>query len=203
MRIQIWPKKIKDISVIKVALVVDDDLICQTVMKYSLLTLGYQVDNVTDVNLAIKKIHTKTYDLIIVDIDLLTGTTGINVIESARQNQLNLATPLLVCTSNIDNNEENYRNLGADGFLEKPCTVEDLENAIADCSLITTYEKKFNIQLIGLRERWRELDEKKTELSAMDYVGKLKIFFQEALKIIQEYHVWLEIYEQKDEMSIV
>ena len=196
MGIKIWPRKKSDISVIKLALVVEDDAINQKVMNFFLSNRGYRVDSVTNANSAIEKIQSKTYDLIIVDIGL-PDRPGTDVIESARQYELNLATPLLVWSAHINNDEEKYRNLGADGVLKKSCTAEDLEKAIEDCCLITTYERKFNFQLIALGERWRDLDGKKCELPAIDYVEKLMNFFHESVKIIEEYHVWLRFYEKQ------
>jgi CheY-like chemotaxis protein len=136
--------------------------------------------------------------LIIVDIGL-PDRPGTDVIEAARQYQLNLATPLLVWSAHINNYEEKYRNLGVDAILEKSCTAEDLENAVQDCCLIASYERKFYSQLNVFGERWRELDEKKDELAAINYIEKLMTFFREALKIIEEYHVWLRFYETQEE----
>ncbi|WP_342220201.1 response regulator [Rickettsiella endosymbiont of Miltochrista miniata] len=202
MGIKIWARKKEEVSVIKLALLVEDDAINQKIMNFFLSNLGYRVDSVTNANSAIEKIQSKTYDLIIVDIGL-PDRPGTDVIEAARQYQLNLATPLIVWSAHINNDVEKYRNLGADAVLEKACLAEDLENAIQDCFLISTYERRFNFQLISLGERWRELDGKKCELAAIDYVEKLMAFFREALKIIEEYHVWLRFYEKQEEVSEV
>jgi CheY-like chemotaxis protein len=200
MGIKIWARKKEDIIVIKLALLVEDDAINQKIMNFFLSKLGYRVDTVTNANLAIEKIQSKTYDLIIVDIGL-PDRPGTDVIEAVRQHQLNLATPLLVWSAHINNDDEKYRNLGADAVLEKACLAEDLENAIQDCCLISMYERKFNFQLIALGKKWRDLNEKKCELAAIDYVEKLMTFFREALKIIEEYHVWLRFYEKQEEGS--
>lgn len=203
MGIKIWPRKKEEISVIKFALLVEDDAINQKIMNFFLSNLEYRVDGVTDANSAIEKIQSKTYDLIIVDIGL-PDRPGTDVIKAARQYQLNLATALIVWSAHINKDDEKYyRSLGADAVLEKACSDEDLENTIQDCYLISTYERKFNFQLNALGERWRDLDGKKCELAAIDYVEKLMTFFREAIKIIEEYHVWLRFYEKQGEGSEV
>lgn len=200
MGMKIWAKKREKITMVKLALLVEDDAINQKVMNFYLSNLGYRADIVGNANSAIEKIQSKTYDLIIIDIGL-PDRPGTDVIEAVRQYQLNLPTPLLVWSAHINNDEEKYRNLGADAVLEKACSDKDLEKAIQDCFLISTYERRFNFHLIALGERWRDLDGKKCELAAIDYVEKLMAFFREALKIIEEYHVWLKFYENQEEGS--
>lgn len=179
MEMKIWAKKREKITVVKLALLVEDNAINQKVMNFYLSNLGYRADIVGNANSAIEKIQSKTYDLIIIDIGL-PDRPGTDVIEAVRQYQLNLATPLLVWSAHINNDEE---------------------NAIQDCCLITAYERKFNFQLNAVGEEWRILNEKKCELAAINYIEKLMLIFREALKIIEEHHVWLKFYENQEEGS--
>lgn len=198
MEIKIWTKKREKITVVKLALLVEDDAINQKVMNFYLSNLGYRADIVDNASSAIEKIQSKTYDLIIVDIGL-PDRPGTDVIEAAREYQRNLSTPLLVWSAHINNAEEYYRNLGADAVIEKTCLAEDVENAIQDCCFISGYERKFNFQLNAVGQEWRALDKKKCELAAIHYSEKLMHIFRKALKIIEEHHVWLKFYENQEE----
>ncbi len=163
------------------ALLVDDNISNQTVMEGYLSNLRYQVEIVNTANLAIQKIRSKTFDLMITDIGLPDGP-GTDVIRAARQYELNLATPLLVWSSHISNDEEKYLNLGADAILDKACSAKELEETIQECYLITGYERKFNFKLNRLGEKFRDLIEVKSDLEVMDYIPRFSIFLLRSFK---------------------
>lgn len=168
------------------ALLVDDNIINQEVMECYLSNLGYQVEIVNTANLAIQKIRSKTFDLMIIDI-VLPDRPGTDVIRAARQCERNLATPLLVWSSHINNDEEKYLNLGADAILDKVCSAKELEETIRECYSITRYERKFNFKLNRLGERFRDLMELKSDLEVIDYISRFRSFFREALNVIEEH----------------
>jgi DNA-binding response OmpR family regulator len=170
----------------KHALLIEDNITYQKVMKCYLSNLGYRVEIVNTANLAIQKIRSKTFDLMITDIGLPDGP-GTDVIRAARQYELNLASPLLVWSAHINNDEEKYLNLGADAILDKACSAKELEEAIQECYLITGYERKFNFKLNRLGEKFRDLIAAKSELEVMDYSPRFRSFFCEALSIIEEH----------------
>lgn len=177
------------ITVVKRALLVEDNVINQKVMNFYLSDLNYEVDVVNNANLAIEKIQVKTYDLMLIDIGL-PGRPGIDVIEAARQFDIKLETPLLVWSAqNTKEDKEKFLKLGANAILKKNCSVEEVKNAIDDCCLSSAFERKFNNQLNILEEKCCTLDQKKYELATIEYVEEIRVVFREVLRIIEEHQI--------------
>lgn len=119
------------INVYKCALLIEDYVPCQKIMTYYLQKLGYEVDLVDDSLTAIQNIETKTYDLIIEDVNLYGAISGKEIIQEIRNSKLNGDTRLIVWTAYANkNDEEKYLAWGADGALIKWCSYKILENKI-------------------------------------------------------------------------
>jgi CheY-like chemotaxis protein len=132
---------------IKRALLVEDYEACQRFMSIYLQNLGYQVDLVDDSLTAIQKIQSKTYDLIIEDVNLHGSKSGEKVTQAIRESELNIDTPLIVWTAYANkNDEEKYLSWGADGALKKACGIEGLKKSIAKCLLKAIYKRSFYFQ---------------------------------------------------------
>jgi DNA-binding response OmpR family regulator len=113
-------------------------------MSINLHKLGYQVDLVADGSTAIQKIHSKTYDLIIKDINLRGDISGKEVIQEIREIERNVDTPVIVWSAYVHKNDEKkYITWGADGVLIKACRVKELKKSIAQSLLKVKYKERF------------------------------------------------------------
>ncbi|MEN9449683.1 MAG: hypothetical protein RJA83_297 [Pseudomonadota bacterium] len=108
------PEELKqEINIVKRALLVEDYMPCQKIMTHYLNKLDYEVDLVDDSLTAIENIQSKTYDLIIKDINLHGSISGEKVIRTIRESELNVGTPLIVWTAYANkNDEEKYLDWG-------------------------------------------------------------------------------------------
>lgn len=189
----------QEISIIKRALLVEDYVPCQRIMSIYLQILGYQVDLVDDSFTAIQKIQSKTYDLIIQDINLHGCRSGKKIIQTIRENKKNMGTPIIVWSAYVNkNNEEKYSLWGADSVLIKACQMPDLEKAIQQCLLTPRYERKFRFQLIVLREKWKRFLNEASRLEWVQFIWNFEFILQEAVTILKEYFQWLD-FQQKEE----
>ncbi len=127
-------------------------------MSIDLQNLGYQVDLAIDSLTTIQNIDSKTYDLIIVDINLHGNTSaGEKIIKKIRKSNLNIGTIIIAWSGYINkNDEEKYLAGGADAALIKNCGFEGLENAIWKCSLTPRNEREFPYKLKILRKKWKD-----------------------------------------------
>jgi CheY-like chemotaxis protein len=183
----------QEITITKQALFVEDYEPNQRFMSVYLQRLGYQVDLVDDSNTAIKNIQSKTYDLVLEDINLHGIKVGKKIIQEIRENKENMGTPIIVWSAYVDkNDEEIYQAWGADGALKKNCGIEGLKKAIEKCDLTTRYERKFRFQLIGLIEQWKRFLNEASRLKWVQFTWKLESILHEGASILKEHRQWLD-----------
>lgn len=131
------------LSIIRRALLVEDDTACERVMSCYLSNLGYEVDSARNATTAIQKINYKIYTLIVLDLGL-PDRYGTEVIKAVRQSALNLDTILLVWSAHLNKKDhEEYLVMGADSILPKPCEPAYLEELIQKCFKTHQYKRKF------------------------------------------------------------
>lgn len=187
----------QEVSIIKRTLLVEDYEACQRIMSHYLYELGYQVDLTVDGTKAIQHLHSKVYDLIVIDIQL-SGVSGKEVIQDVRDSKLNAGTPLIVWSAFVNkNNEEKYLAWGVDGVLIKACQITDLEKAIQKCFLTPRYERNFFYRLNTLQKKWQGncstgWIKKINDLRHLPYS-----ILDEALHIIGEYQQWLDFHAKE------
>lgn len=144
-------------KIIKRALLVEDYEACHRFMSIDLQNLGYQVDLAIDSLTAIQTIDSKTYDLIIVDINLHGHKLGEKIIKKIRKSNLNIGTDIIAWSAYFNkNNDEKYSVWGADVVLVKSCGFEGLKNAIWKCSLTPRNEREFYYKLKILRKKSKD-----------------------------------------------
>jgi DNA-binding response OmpR family regulator len=81
------------------------------------------------IELAVKELP----DIVICDV-LMPGVTGYNVLTALRSNPTTAQIPFIFLTAKILNDDMQLgMDLGADDYLTKPFTREELLNAIAAC----------------------------------------------------------------------
>ena len=179
------------LSIIRRALLVEDNVACERVMSCYVSDLGYQVDCAGNATTAIQKISSKIYELIVLDLRL-PDRYGTDVLQAVRQSELNLDTILLIWSAHLNKKDhEEYLARGADSILPKPCTAAYLKKVIKKCSETPKYQRKFYFQLKLIQEKWQCFLEEATEIEEIDYFNRLKRLLYEALAIIEEHQQWL------------
>jgi len=111
--------------------VVDDDTDVRTLFCTFLDQLGFTVvDAVTDGSEAVDYIsaHGDGIDLILLDLVMkrLHGNVALPILKSLRPD----VKVIIISAFFMNYNTHFLSNLGADGFIEKPFTLEQLKNAI-------------------------------------------------------------------------
>lgn len=111
-------------------LVVDDDTISIDVMKLFLRGFG-NVDISISGEDAITKINQKKYDIVLLDINLGKGLTGIDIIKIIKQKPEYKNVPILAVTAfAMKGDKEEFLSSGFDFYLAKPFTREELRATI-------------------------------------------------------------------------
>lgn len=109
-------------------LVADDEILLIEYLKRSLSKYGYQIDSVNDGSSALKQIINNKYNLIILDI-VMPGVDGLKICREIRSK--NIITPVIILSSlNMEETRIKALNIGADDFLIKPFSLEELEARI-------------------------------------------------------------------------
>lgn len=172
-------KKKKEIIIIKRALLMEDDVPCQKIMRNYLKQLNYQINLADDGIKAIQFVQGISYDLIMADIRL-SEVSGKDVIQYVRDSELNAGTPIIVWSAFVnDNDKEKYLAWGADATLIKWCTDKLLENTIQQCFLMPRYQRNFIYKFKAFQKKWLEIYPIEW-MKNINYLGHL----------INEYQYW-------------
>lgn len=188
--------KKQETNIIKRVLFMEDYEPCQRFMSVYLQDLGYQVDLADDGVTAIQNIDSKTYDLIIVDINLRGNTSaGKKIIKKIRKSNLNIGTLTIAWSAYVNkNDEEKYLAWGADAALIKNCGIEGLKKAIEKCHLTPRYERKFRFQLIGLIEKWKRFLNEASRLKWVEFTWNLEFILHAGASILKEHPQWSDFH---------
>jgi DNA-binding response OmpR family regulator len=117
---------------LKKVLVIEDETEMRDILE-RLLSKKYEVivssGGRVGIELAVKELP----DIVICDV-LMPGVTGYNVLTALRSNPTTAQIPFIFLTAKILKDDMQLgMDLGADDYLTKPFTREDLFNAIAAC----------------------------------------------------------------------
>lgn len=106
------------------ALIVEDNEEIVSFVKKGLQFENFLVDAAEDGKVALSKIQTNSYDILIIDL-LLPKIDGVELLKTIRESGVN--TPAIVLTA-IHDGETKVKvlNLGADDYLEKPFSFTEL-----------------------------------------------------------------------------
>ena len=103
----------------------EDDVMMQKVVVHSLIRLGYEVTTVDDGEEAMEVIDNEEFDLIILDL-FMPKASGFEVVEYIRD-QKKLDTKVLIISRNhLDDTIQKAYTTGADDYIVKPFTPEQL-----------------------------------------------------------------------------
>ncbi len=111
----------------QILIIDDEEVVIQSLSKIAAYD-GFTVDTATDANLALQKINTADYDLIICDI-MLPGMDGFQFLEKVEIKHID--TPVIMTTgySTIENAVKSLYT-GAIDFIPKPFTIDEMTSAI-------------------------------------------------------------------------
>lgn len=115
-------------------LIVEDVASTRRLMKVALSSSGLQLDEAQDAEGAARALATARYDVVLLDIGLAGGVSGIDLLRDIRSRPELDATPVLLVSGNGDREEvvrDGFR-AGADDVLPKPVVPEHLAQRVAD-----------------------------------------------------------------------
>lgn len=113
----------------KKILVVDDDPDILEVVNLVLTTEGYAAEGTTKGDDAYHKISENKPDLIVLDV-LLSGNDGRTICKSLKQDDTTKNIPVIMMSAH-PNAKESVKACGADSFIPKPFSVDDLLNTVS------------------------------------------------------------------------
>ena len=140
-------------------LLVEDDPHIANGLLFNLEMEGYQLTHARDGNLARQLLfdEQRSYDLILLDV-MLPGVSGFDICHALRRK--NIYTPVLMLTAkNFETDKIKGLRLGADDYLTKPFSLEELLT---------------RIQVLLRRQTWHQQAEELRQLS----FGKVEIDFE-------------------------
>ncbi|MBA3921350.1 MAG: response regulator [Nostocaceae cyanobacterium] len=138
-------------------LIIEDDAITSNIFKDILETEGFETIIALNGLIGIQQARTHSPDLIICDI-IMPEVDGYGVLDALRQDPVTAIIPFIFLTgSDTQTAIRRGMNLGADDYLIKPSTVEELLKTIAarlqkQTALRHWYAKKFQQALEPLTE---------------------------------------------------
>ncbi len=106
-------------------IVEDDDINLSVIIAF--LSKEYDIDSATNGLEAIEKANAKKYDAILMDINLGSGITGIEVTKKLRNNADYANTPIIAITAfAMDGDKEEFLAGGCTDYISKPFTRSEL-----------------------------------------------------------------------------
>jgi two-component system chemotaxis response regulator CheY len=112
-------------------LVVEDRVVMQKIICRLLVQLGFRdIDTALNGQLALERIRSKRYDLILSDWNM-DEMSGFELLKEVRRNEKTAATPIVLITAEAKkDNIEAAELAGANGYLIKPFKLIDLQKMI-------------------------------------------------------------------------
>jgi len=112
-------------------LLIDDDRINTTLIKFALASQNYEVVYAEDGAQGLAMVREETPDLIILDV-YMPNMDGFQFVEELKAIQGFRTTPILVVTSN-ETMEDIFKLEGVKGYFVKPVSADDLIAKIVAC----------------------------------------------------------------------
>jgi DNA-binding response OmpR family regulator len=113
-------------SFAKHIIVVDDEADIVDLITYNLSREGFLVDSTYDGETALKKIHKKQYDLLVLDL-LLPKINGIEVCRKIKSDPFNGSLPIIILSAKGEEIDKILGlEMGADDYMTKPFSPREL-----------------------------------------------------------------------------
>ena len=115
------------------ALVAEDSVVNRQVAHAMLTKLGYQVDLVEDGSLALERLLEKSYDIVLMDIQM-PKMDGIQVVNESKAQQNDHPAPAFVAMTAhaLTGDAEKYLASGMDAYIAKPFNLEQLKKCLEE-----------------------------------------------------------------------
>lgn len=115
----------------KTAWTIDDDVEMGLIIRLMLKTMGFEARSFLHPREAVQAmLEDNVPDLIVLDMNM-PGVTGIDVLEFIRgRDQWNHIPIIILSVESADEMVARALSLGADGYVIKPMTMDELEEAI-------------------------------------------------------------------------
>lgn len=114
-----------------VLVIEDDEISCEILKLY--LEEFYDTDIIKNGEDALKQIENKIYSVILIDINLGYGMSGLALVKKIRENQNYVSTPLIAETAfALDGDEREFLMAGFDFYISKPFTRIEILKVIED-----------------------------------------------------------------------
>ncbi len=107
-----------------------EDLIMSVRIVQTMLKKQYELDYALNIRDALEKINSNSYDLILLDINLELPMDGLVFARKLREEQLFKNPILLITAYQFNYNASALRELGVNGYLQKPFNKEQLLDKI-------------------------------------------------------------------------
>lgn len=158
-------------------LIAEDEIELQKSMTTYLEHDGNVCETASDYREALSKVNLYEYDILIVDINLITGS-GLDILKELKKHRKNTATIIISANSSLDDKLEGL-DLGADDYLTKPFHLAELNSRIKAVlrrgKFGGTERITFNEISIDTRSRTVFVDENPMALTRKEY--DLLLFF--------------------------
>ncbi|MCW9048091.1 MAG: response regulator [Gammaproteobacteria bacterium] len=115
----------------KKILAVDDTEIMLDIIKLQLENEGYEVHTNTDPQVAMQRIASERFDLILLDI-MMPDVNGLEILKFTKQQEINRFTPVVMLTANEDmNSVRDCLTNGALEYITKPFNIVSVKKRVA------------------------------------------------------------------------
>ncbi|KAF0151357.1 MAG: NarL family signal transduction histidine kinase [Ignavibacteria bacterium] len=119
-----------EVTAKKKILVVEDDEISRDVLILFLKHL-FDIDEARNAQTALEKADSNQYDLVLMDVNLGRGLTGLDITKNLKQRPNYANVPIIAITAfAMKGDKEEFLQAGFDHYLAKPFTREELRAII-------------------------------------------------------------------------
>jgi two-component system, OmpR family, response regulator len=106
-------------------LLLEDEYSLRVSIEEFLTDIGYDVDGFTDGEEAFDAVYDKSYDLLLLDINVPT-MNGLEMLQKLRQDSISVPAIFLTSMTDVSDLKEGYRR-GCCDYMRKPFDLEELE----------------------------------------------------------------------------
>lgn len=119
-----------EVTAKKKILVVEDDEISRDVLILFLKN-NFEIDEARNGQTALEKVDSNQYDLVLMDVNLGRGMTGLDITKNLKKRPNYTNVPIIAITAfAMKGDKEEFLQAGFDHYLAKPFTREELRATI-------------------------------------------------------------------------
>jgi adenylate cyclase len=162
-------------------LVVDDVPANVRLLEAVLVSRGYEVVTANDGRAALERVHSAEPDLILLDV-MMPGLDGYAVCSQLRANEDTAVLPVIMVTSSIGQEKTKAIEAGADDFIPKPFSHNELLTRVRSLLRIKRYHDTIKAQAAELAELNRTLEQRvQAQVDQLERLGRLRRFLSPQL----------------------